>query len=391
MTTSFWGLVVEPNKLYSQTVPAGFKLSMASLGPQEEVKGSSNESPSANKKATKSSAATTLMIRLDEKDDYALCSLTPNHLNQQSLDLLFAEGENIALRVVGDQAVHLTGYYLPEECFNDDDDMERDEEYDDVDSEDDEELDSEEFGDSEDSEDDSDEEDRIKEITSEDEAEMEGRHDHITDAKELTSDDGMSDVSSEDEEEEEEPPQKSNNKRTVQAREEDTKKAKVESRKDSPKPNPEIAKKPEQSKKDSPNPTKNVEQKPESKKPETKQPEKKTLPSGLIIEDIKVGEGIKAQQGRRVGITYKGTLLTTGKTFDTNKGKALFHFTLGKGEVIKGMEQGVQGMALGGERRITIPSALGYGPKGAPPAIPGDATLVFEIKLEKVTNNNNGK
>ena len=217
-------------------------------------------------------------------------------------------------------------------------------------------------------------------------------HDQTTDDEEDMSED-MSDISSEEEEEEELPP-KVNNKRAVQAKVEDAKKAKVESKKDSPKPESKVeAKKPEQSKKDSPKPTKNAEQKPESKveakKSETKQPEKKTLPSGLIIEDIKTGEGIKAQQGRRVGITYKGTLLTTGKTFDTNKGKALFHFTLGKGEVIKGMEQGVVGMALGGERRITIPSALGYGPKGAPPAIPGGATLVFEIKLEKVANNNN--
>ena len=195
-------------------------------------------------------------------------------------------------------------------------------------------------------------------------------------------------------EEEEELPPKTNNKRAAQVKEEEAKKVKVESKKDSPKPSPRSRKKPEQSKKDSPKAkskrlNRKSESKAEAKKSEAKQPEKKTLPNGLIIEDIKIGEGIKAQQGRRVGITYKGTLLTTGKTFDTNKGKPLFHFTLGKGEVIKGMEQGVQGMALGGERRITIPSALGYGPKGAPPAIPGDATLVFEIKLEKVTNNNN--
>ena len=106
MTASFWGLVVEPNKLYSQVVPSGFKLSMASLGPQEETKSSNadnTESPLLTRNTAKSAVATTLMVRLDEKDDYALCSLTPGQLNQQALDLIFTEGENIALRVVGDQ------------------------------------------------------------------------------------------------------------------------------------------------------------------------------------------------------------------------------------------------------------------------------------------------
>ena len=200
----------------------------------------------------------------------------------------------------------------------------------------------------------------------------------------MTSDasEDMSDVSSS--EEEEELPPKTTNKRAAQAKEEEAKKAKVESKKDSPKPTQEPAKKAEPSKKDSPKAAKKAEPRTDGKQ----QPEKKTLPNGLIIEDVKIGEGIKAQQGRRVGIAYKGTLLSNGKTFDTNKGKPLFYFTPGKGEVIKGMDQGVQGMALGGERRITIPSALGYGPKGAPPAIPGDATLVFEIKLEKVASSN---
>ena len=128
MTASFWGLVVEPNKLYSQVVPAGFKLSMASLGPQEESKSSNALTPLFRQEAVQDhTVATTLMVRLDEKDDYALCSLTPGHLNQQALDLVFTEGENIALRVVGDQPVHLTGYYLPDE-INDDCDMESDEE-----------------------------------------------------------------------------------------------------------------------------------------------------------------------------------------------------------------------------------------------------------------------
>ncbi|PWN40461.1 hypothetical protein IE81DRAFT_325568 [Ceraceosorus guamensis] len=115
----------------------------------------------------------------------------------------------------------------------------------------------------------------------------------------------------------------------------------------------------------------------------TQQIKKTKLPSGLEIEDRKVGSGPAAKTGNRIGMRYIGKLLS-GKTFDQNtKGKP-FNFKLGRGEVIKGWDEGIKGMQVGGERRITIPPALAYGKRGAPPDIPPNATLVFDVKAVEI-------
>lgn len=102
----------------------------------------------------------------------------------------------------------------------------------------------------------------------------------------------------------------------------------------------------------------------------------------LKIEDIKVGTGKEAVSGKRVTVHYTGTL-TDGKKFDSSVGKQPFSFTLGAGEVIKGWDQGVAGMKIGGKRKLTIPAALGYGERGAGDAIPPNATLLFDVELLK--------
>jgi FK506-binding nuclear protein len=110
------------------------------------------------------------------------------------------------------------------------------------------------------------------------------------------------------------------------------------------------------------------------------EPAVRTLPSGLIIEDIQKGNGPRAKNGHRVSVRYIGKL-SSGKLFDQNtKGKP-FSFVLGKGECIKGWDLGVQGMQVGGTRRLTIPPQLAYGKRGAPPDIPSNAILKFDIKL----------
>jgi FKBP-type peptidyl-prolyl cis-trans isomerase len=103
----------------------------------------------------------------------------------------------------------------------------------------------------------------------------------------------------------------------------------------------------------------------------------------LKIHDIKVGKGAFAKRGESVTVDYTGTL-TNGKKFDSSVGRAPFVFHLGAGEVIKGWDQGVVGMRVGGTRKLTIPSDLGYGDRGYPPDIPPKATLIFVIKLIKV-------
>ena len=100
----------------------------------------------------------------------------------------------------------------------------------------------------------------------------------------------------------------------------------------------------------------------------------------MIIEEQKVGEGEQAKSGKKVGMRYIGKL-TNGKVFDKNTSGKPFFFNLGRGEVIKGWDIGVSGMKVGGERKLTIPAPLAYGKRGAPPDIPRNATLVFDVKL----------
>lgn len=105
-----------------------------------------------------------------------------------------------------------------------------------------------------------------------------------------------------------------------------------------------------------------------------------TLPSGLKIVDTKLGVGAEAKPGQSVSMRYIGKL-ANGKVFDSNtKGKP-FVFHLGRGEVIKGWDEGIKGMKVGGERKLTIPANLAYGKSGAPPDIPPNSALSFEVKL----------
>jgi FKBP-type peptidyl-prolyl cis-trans isomerase len=104
----------------------------------------------------------------------------------------------------------------------------------------------------------------------------------------------------------------------------------------------------------------------------------------LEIEDLQVGDGAEALPGKRVVVHYVGTL-TDGSVFDSSRSHAQpFEFMLGAGKVIAGWDQGVRGMKVGGKRKLTVPSRLGYGRRGAPPKIPGGATLIFEVELMRV-------
>jgi len=104
----------------------------------------------------------------------------------------------------------------------------------------------------------------------------------------------------------------------------------------------------------------------------------------LIIEDIKIGKGEPVRGGDMVSVHYTGTL-TDGTKFDSSKDRGTpFTFTVGIGQVIKGWDDGLKGMKVGGERKLTIPSDMAYGERGAPPTIGPNATLVFEIELVEI-------
>ena len=103
--------------------------------------------------------------------------------------------------------------------------------------------------------------------------------------------------------------------------------------------------------------------------------------SGLKYEDLKEGDGDTAAAGHLVTVHYTGWL-TDGTKFDSSKDRNdPFRFKLGAGQVIRGWDEGVAGMKVGGTRKLTIPPQLGYGPQGAGGVIPPNATLVFEVEL----------
>jgi peptidylprolyl isomerase len=116
-------------------------------------------------------------------------------------------------------------------------------------------------------------------------------------------------------------------------------------------------------------------------KPEVEKPTG-DIPFELIIDDIVVGDGDEAVAGKKVSVHYVGVAFSTGDEFDAswNRGQA-FSFKLGKGQVIPGWDAGVQGMKVGGRRKLTIPSAMAYGARGAGKVIKPHEPLVFVVDL----------
>lgn len=110
----------------------------------------------------------------------------------------------------------------------------------------------------------------------------------------------------------------------------------------------------------------------------------KMTDSGLKYDDLQEGDGAAAKAGQRVSVHYTGWL-TDGRKFDSSLDRnAPFAFALGAGQVIRGWDEGVQGMKVGGKRKLTIPPQLGYGARGAGGVIPPNAALVFEVELLEI-------
>ncbi|MER6438986.1 MULTISPECIES: FKBP-type peptidyl-prolyl cis-trans isomerase [unclassified Streptomyces] len=105
-------------------------------------------------------------------------------------------------------------------------------------------------------------------------------------------------------------------------------------------------------------------------------------PADLQVKDIRVGDGAEAKAGAVVEVHYVGVTFATGEEFDAswNRGQT-FRFPLGAGRVIKGWDQGVEGMRVGGRREITIPPHLAYGDQSPSPLIPAGSTLIFVVDL----------
>nr|ADD24248.1 39 kDa FK506-binding nuclear protein [Lepeophtheirus salmonis] len=118
--------------------------------------------------------------------------------------------------------------------------------------------------------------------------------------------------------------------------------------------------------------------------PKTPKSPKSFNVNGIQCEDIRVGSGPEVKKGKIIGMYYDGRLKNNNKRFDATLQGKPFKFRLGSGEVIKGWDLGFEGMKVGGKRRLTIPPKLAYGTHGAPPDIPPNSTLVFEVECKFV-------
>ena len=126
--------------------------------------------------------------------------------------------------------------------------------------------------------------------------------------------------------------------------------------------------------------SRDLDQKPEIPKPAG------TPPTKLEGDDIVEGKGKQVKNGDRVTVQYVGVAFSTGEEFDASwEDDGPFEFTLGTGEVIPGWDQGLEGMKVGGRRKLTIPPELAYGQNGQPPAIGPNETLIFVIDLKKIS------
>jgi len=412
----FWGMIVENGKKYTQTVEQDFSLTMACL---ENKTGSPNQ-------------FVQLMLQYDNTD-FLLCTLQHGKMLQQPLDMSFAMGEELTFSINGPGMIHLTGYLLdnPEEEQDDYDmDPDFDGEAEDVSDEDEPELVpagnkrrgeeikadiakklkmlNGDYGDESGSDDDEDDSD--EDIDDEDEEDEEDFSD------DFEGNSFMDDEAEESEEESEEeavvvtPSKKKNkadkktpeqNKKTPEQNKKTPKSSPKEEKK-TPEPakeegdaEPEAKKKKKKKKKNKKekmegtvgipkqNGVKPEAESVDAKSPKSSLPKKRVAPGGTLIEELKLGHGPEAKSGKMCGMYYAGTLQKSGKRFDSCLGGKPFKFRLGKGEVIKGWDAGVQGMKVGGKRRLTVPANQAYGNRKVD-VIPASSTLVFEVELKSV-------
>ncbi|KAK4097915.1 hypothetical protein N658DRAFT_488815 [Parathielavia hyrcaniae] len=305
-------------------------------------------------------------------EEYIVCTLDTERTYQQPIDITIGEGEKIFFSVKGTHSVFLTGnYVVPQDEEDDDDEEESDDEY-----------------------------DLPPGLEDEDSDDMSDELDNV---------DGAARVEEIDTDEEEEAPKlvpakKGKNKRPADEEAEnldemmarDEKKLSKKQQKKL-KNNQGEAVAAEAKAKESPAAkgdkkvqfAKNLEQGPTGPakdKAESKADKKGALGvkvvQGVTIDDRKLGTGRTVKNGDRVGMRYIGKL-QNGKVFDANKKGAPFSFKIGKGEVIKGWDVGIIGMAVGGERRLTIPAHLAYGSRSMA-GIPANSTLIFDVKLLEI-------
>lgn len=270
------------------------------------------------------------LILKSDKVDYILCILRKPQILQVPLDLNFSEGDEISFRTVGG-TVHLTGYLTDDPDFADMEEAQSGEE-----------------------------DEEVPMLVPAPKHKSKGR---------VSKDAEGGDSENSDEEEEEGSDEE-------EELEDDVEEEEAESEDDQPPP-AKVAKT---------NGMGNGVMKKDKKSKHKKEPviERKTLQAGVKIEEIRLGQGAMAKPHKKVHVYYEGRFQGRNKIFDKTRTGRGFEFTIGRGDVIKGWDIGVQGMKVGGKRRIICPPETAYGSKGSPPAIPPNSTLVFDVELRSV-------
>ncbi|XP_047358105.1 46 kDa FK506-binding nuclear protein isoform X1 [Vespa velutina] len=388
----FWGLIMEPNKRYTQTVEKSFHVSMATL----DVASADDD-------------VVQVTVCYDGTN-YLLCSLKKGSVWQVPLDLHFQEGTKIAFTCNGHSRVHLTGYLIPDDLIDEIEEEEDEEEEEkvqqlidrqskrkaidfpkgnkkvkrvknEVESSEDDDLELDGTNNDEDSDEEEEEEGKetllIEENINEEEDEEDESDDDDDDDDE--DDDGDDDDDDDDDIIEEEEEEKIQKKSSKQQQQQGNKNKQIQQQLPKKKQDKQKLLNGKDIKQDQQKKNKGEQQQQNTQNEQ----KKRVVEGGVQIKDIKTGNGAFAKAGKFVSVYFVGRL-QNGKKFDATTQGDGFKFRLGKGEVIKGWDVGISGMKVGGKRQITIPPAMAYGAKGYPPAIPGNSTLVFEVELKNV-------
>ncbi|XP_056637545.1 46 kDa FK506-binding nuclear protein [Diorhabda sublineata] len=377
----FWGLIMEPHRRYTQVVKKPFHISMASLDLS-----TSSEEPAQ------------IMCGFQGRN-YLLCTLRKPDMLQCPLDLNFEIGDELSLATNGKCHIHLTGYLIEtgiddlEEEEDDDEEVEEEEQVEEKPTKKKSKRNKAESKNGPPSKKvKSDKQKPAKSDEDEDSdidvnALLSNTFDSDEDDETFNNSDLEEDGEEEAEEEEDEEDEEGENEWEDEAgsslsesEDETPQQSKANKGKVNGTPQKQEQQKDKKNKKNQ----QQQQAKPEKNASPKKESPKKVLQNGLIIEDLKEGQGAPVKSGKFVTVYYEGRLKSNNKVFDSTKQGQGFSFRLGGGEVIKGWDQGLLGMKIGGKRRITCPPNMAYGAKGSPPAIPGNSTLVFEVELKKV-------
>ncbi|PSN49803.1 hypothetical protein C0J52_01375 [Blattella germanica] len=355
---------MESGKRYTQTVERAFHVSMACLEPN-----------------TADTENVSVMLVFDNKE-FILCNLNKNKAIQAHLDLNFQSGDRIAFMSTGKGRVHLTGYLLETDEEEDDEAAVMDMDLSDFDK-----LNSPVKGTGKRKN-----EPQLKKVESKKakiEAENEGDEVEVSPkpkTPDLKKKDKLHQMKSPEDRNKTPADQKQKNKSLIEKQQKNKTPGDKQKNKT---PNAQGQNTPNQkspgNQMNSGKKNKKGQETPKGPKtPGGESPQKRVLEGGVVVEELKVGNGPVAKPGRQVSVYYVGRLKNNNKQFDSTTEGSGFKFRLGRGEVIKGWDIGVNGMKVGGKRKIVCPAALAYGNKGSPPAIPPNSTLVFDVELKAV-------